>query len=442
MTEVSRLAAGALLVLLPLCGGAVLVTAVLAGGADAPKVTLADFARPAGIPYPGTAAPTAEQVALGARLFRDPRLSGNGKIACATCHDPDLAFSDGVERGKGITNETLPRHTPTIWNLAWNEALFWDGRATSLEDQAKGPIENPKEMGQPIGDGAKTLAADPDMVAAFGKAFPADPGVTPANIQAALADYERTMVSPPTKFDRYVAGDEAALNDSEKNGFKLFTGRGNCVSCHSGWAFTDRAFHDIGLPGDDRGRGAILNLAKVDHAFKTPSLRELAWTAPYMHDGSKATLEDVVRHYESGGIDRPTRSPDLPKSLQLSDDERRDLVAFLETLSSELPPKPDPSIAFLGAPPPLPPAVTTSQVSQRNKAFTPLAVKVKRGETLKIFNDDTRPHNVRVFDPRLTFDSGLQEPGESASVAFNADGTFEVFCGIHPSMKLRVMVEP
>lgn len=436
MPKVSRLLARALVVLAPLTTGVAVLSAVLAGVG---KVTLADFARPAGIPYPGGRPPTALQVALGARLFHDLRLSGNDKIACATCHDPDLAFNDGVERGKGITNEPLPRHTPALWNLAWNEVLFWDGRASSLEEQSKGPIENPKEMGQPIAEGARKLAADPDMAAAFAKAFPANPGVTPANIQAALADYERTLVSPPTRFDRYVAGDETALNQAEKNGFKLFTGRGNCVSCHSGWAFTDRDFHDIGLPGDDRGRGAIIKLPQVDHAFKTPSLRELVWTAPYMHDGSKATLEDVVRHYESGGVERPTRSPDLPRSLELSDEERHDLVAFLETLSSELPPKPDPAITFLGAPPP-PPAVTTSQVSQRNKAFTPLAVKLKRGETLTIRNDDTRPHNVRVFDPRLKFDSGLQEPGETASVGFNADGTFEVFCGIHPSMKLSVTV--
>ena len=416
-----------------------------AGGGEprpSPQFLLrATFARPASIPYPGPTPPTPEQIALGQRLFNDPRLSANGQFACSTCHDPELAFTDGVIRGKGVPGQPLARHTPALWNLAWAETLFWDGRAASLEDQAKGPIENPLEMAQPITIGATKLAADPELVAAFAHAFPADPHVTPETIVKALADYERTLVSPPTRFDRFIGGDDAALSASEQNGLALFTGRAKCVSCHSGWAFTDRAFHDIGLPTDDLGRGAVIGLDAVDHAFKTPSLRELAWTAPYMHDGSLATLDDVVRHYESGGIPRASRSPDLPHDLTLTDDERRDLVAFLGSLSSERPPRPDAGIGFSGVPVPLPAAVATSQVMQKNKAFTPTVVRIKAGETLRIVNDDTRPHNVRVFDPRLKFNSGLQEPGDTASITFGASGTFDIFCAIHPSMKLKVEVE-
>ena len=399
------------------------------------------FARPAAIPYPGTAPPNAEQIGLGARLFSDVRLSANGEISCSTCHDSELAFTDGVMRGQGIAKVPLARHTPALWNLAWSETLFWDGRAPSLEAQARGPIEHPLEMGQTIAAVAGVLAADPKTSAEFARAFPGDPLVTPDTIVRALAAYERTLVSPPTRFDRFVAGDDAALSPSERIGYDLFTGRAQCVSCHSGWAFTDRAFHDIGLPTDDLGRGPVIGLPAVNHAFKTPSLRELNWTAPYMHDGSLATLEDVARHYESGGIDRPSRSPDLPHNLILSDDERAGLVAFLGTLSSERPPRPDASIGFTGAPVAAPVPVATSEVVQRDKAFMPAAVRVKRGEALHIINDDTRPHNVRVFDPRLTFDSGLQEPGETARITFPESGTFDVFCAIHPSMKLKVKVE-
>ena len=403
------------------------------------------FARPASIPYPGPTPPTPAQIALGQRLFSEPRLSANGQVSCATCHDPELAFTDGVTRGQGVGKVPLARHTPSLWNLAWSETLFWDGRAPSLEAQARGPIEHPLEMAQPIATGAEKLSADPDLAAAFATAFPTDPPphptISPETIVQALAAYERTLVSPPTRFDRFAAGDDSALSPSERIGYGLFTGRAQCVSCHSGWAFTDRGFHDIGLPSEDLGRGPVIGLSAVDHAFKTPTLRELNWTAPYMHDGSLATLEDVVRHYESGGIPRPTRSPDLPKNLTLTDDERAGLVAFLGSLSSERPPRPDTSIGFAGAPPPVPAPVTTSEVVQRGKAFSPTNVRIKPGETLHIINDDTRPHNVRIFDPRLTFDSGLQEPGETARITFPEGGTFEAFCAIHPSMKLKVEVK-
>ena len=174
-----------------------------------------------------------------------------------------------------------------------------------------------------------------DSVRAFADAFPEAPKVDASNLAKAIATYERTFVSPDTRFDRWIAGDEQALTASEIAGFRLFTGKAQCVKCHSGFTFTDYAFHDIGLPGDDRGRGAVLRLDAAEHAFKTPGLREIGRSAPFMHDGSLATLEDVLRHYVSGIVDRPTLSKDLTRGIRLSDAERADLIAFLGTLTSE-----------------------------------------------------------------------------------------------------------
>jgi cytochrome c peroxidase len=176
--------------------------------------------------------------------------------------------------------------------------------------------------------------------------------------------------------------------------------------------------------------------------FKTPTLRELAWTAPYMHDGSLATLEDVVRHYEKGGVARPTRSKDLPAGLKLTEEERADLVAFLESLSSETPPQPsgEPWVGA-GRAPVAPPPRDTTVVSQAGKAFAPARVRIEAGRTLTVLNDDTRTHNVRIFHPELDFNSAAQEPKESITIAFPLPGTYEAFCGIHPSMRLTVDVQ-
>ncbi len=401
------------------------------------------FRRPDFIPVPADNIPTPARIALGKRLFNETRLSGNDKIACSTCHDPALSYTDGVARGKGIAKLPLPRHTPSLWNVAWARAYFWDGRADSIEAQAPIPIGNPNEMGQPLARGAEKIASDPSYTRDFAKAFPHHPPITPDHIDKAIASFERTLVSPPTRFDRWIEGDAKALSASEIRGFKLFTGKAQCTNCHSGWAFTDYGFHDIGLPGDDLGRGPIIGLPAVNHAFKTPSLRELVWTAPYMHDGSLATLDNVIDHYVSGGIMRPTRSPDFPKHLSLGNDERNDLIAFLESLSSDLPPKPATDIplengATLAE---KQPAITTSMVTQKNKTFRPGHIEIAKGETLTVVNDDTRPHNVRIADPGLKYNSGVQEPGERIAIPFKQAGSFEVFCGIHPNMRLTVDVK-
>jgi cytochrome c peroxidase len=319
--------------------------------------------------------------------------------------------------------------------------VFWDGRARSLEEQVAGPIESPDEMAQPLPGVVARLDADPAMVRAFAEAFPETPKVDAANLAKAIATYERTFVSPETRFDRWVAGDAQALSKREIAGFRLFTGKAQCMNCHSGFAFTDDAFHDIGLPGDDRGRGAVLRLPAAEHAFKTPGLREIGRSAPYMHDGSLATLNDVLRHYQSGVVDRPTLSKDLPRGLKLSDSERADLIAFVGTLTSEGEPAlPDKFVPVKAGP--SAPAQQVSTVSQDDKTFHPGHIALALGARLWIVNNDTRTHNVRVFDPAFDFDSGAQEPGETVEMAFPAAGRFLVFCGIHPKMELYVDVAP
>ena len=311
------------------------LAAPAAHSADDLAALKAAFRRPAKVPFPANNPYSEQKRALGEALFHDKRLSVDGSLACASCHERGKGFADGKVEGRGVPGRALKRHTPTLWNLAWSAPVFWDGRARSLEEQVAGPIESPDEMAQPLGPLIERLAADPATARAFAEAFPEAPRVDAANLAKAIATYERTFVSPSTRFDRWIDGDEQALTRNEIAGFKLFAGKAQCVKCHSGFTFTDYAFHDIGLPGDDRGRGAVLRLEAAEHAFKTPGLREIGRSAPYMHDGSLATLEDVLRHYVSGIVDRPTLSKDLTRGIKLSDAERADLIAFLGTLTSE-----------------------------------------------------------------------------------------------------------
>lgn len=402
------------------------------------------FERPISLPSPNGSVVTPASVALGERLFNNPRLSGNGKISCATCHDPKLGLADGARVSTaGATGKPLLRHTPTLWNVAWVPKLMWDGRADGLEQQAALPMSHPDEMASSPEAAAGRLSTDPEMVRLFASTFTDAPAVSGPNVLAAIAAYERTLVSPPTRFDRWVAGDDAALSHEERLGLSIFAGKGRCTGCHIGFAFTDHGFHDIGLSTSDLGRGPIAGIAAVNHAFKTPTLRELAWTAPYMHDGSMATLEEVVRHYEGGGIARPSRSKDMPSRLTLNGEERSALVAFLESLSSDEPPRPS-SERWVRVHSPAAQreaAVSTTRISQRDRQFSPDAIKIRRGERITILNDDTRTHNVRIASPDLDFNSGAQEPGESVLLQLDRAGVFEAHCGIHPTMRLRIEVE-
>lgn len=292
-----------------------------------------EYQRPGEIPFPADNPLTMDKVNLGWTLFFDPRLSGSNAISCASCHNPALAWGDGLPKGIGHGATQLGRRSPTILNLAWADLLMWDGRKASLEDQALGPIETPAEMNQNADDLLGKLAAIPEYRNRFAAAFPGE-GLTKHTLAKALATYERTVVSGIAPFDRWIAGDETAISDQAKRGFDLFNGKANCASCHGGWSFTDHGFYDIGLPDDDIGRAAHLKLPSMQHAFKTPTLREVARRAPYMHDGSLPTLEAVVRHYDGGFVKRPSVSPNV-KPLGLSDQEVADLVAFMETLTGE-----------------------------------------------------------------------------------------------------------
>jgi cytochrome c peroxidase len=409
-------------------------------GSDELAALKVAFRRPSTVPFPADNPYSEKKRALGEALFHDPRLSVDNSRSCASCHDSTKGFADGRAQGSGVPGRALKRHTPTLWNLAWAAPVFWDGRARSLEDQVAGPIESPDEMAQPMASVVARLSADPAMQRAFAEAFPQAPKVDAGNLAQAIATFERTFVSPDTRFDRWIAGGTAALTEREIAGFRLFTGKAGCANCHSGFAFTDYAFHDIGLPGDDRGRGAVLRLPVAEHAFKTPGLREIARSAPYMHDGSLATLEDVLRHYEKGVVERPTLSKDLTRPLAISDSERADLLAFLGTLTGDIAPTPPQKIVAANQGPTAP-ATRVSTVSQDDKTFHPTHIALRSGDRLWVVNNDTRTHNIRIFDPALDFDSGAQEPGETVEIAFPKSGSFLVFCGIHPKMELYVDVD-
>jgi cytochrome c peroxidase len=295
---------------------------------------LKQYARPKSIMYPAENGYSAERELLGKTLFFDPRLSGSNWISCATCHNPALSWGDGLPKAIGHGMQVLGRRTPTILNLAWSPALFWDGRAASLEEQALGPIAAPGEMNMPLEQMVGKIRALPGYRSMFDKAYPNET-IDEKTIAKAIANFERTIVSGKAPFDRWVEGDASAMSTEAKRGFALFNGKANCAKCHSGWRFTDDSFHDIGIAGSDPGRGKLFQtVVAMQHGFKTPSLRNVERRAPYMHDGSEASLEEVVELYAAGGrVKRPSLSAEI-RPLNLTDQDKRDLVAFLKTLTS------------------------------------------------------------------------------------------------------------
>jgi cytochrome c peroxidase len=292
------------------------------------------FARPVEVSAPSDPAGI-EKVALGHDLFRDPRLSGDGARSCASCHDPAKGYTNGKPKGEGLGGVALPRNVPAIYNLAWSKQFFWDGRAASLEAQARFPLLAPDELASNFALIVSRLDSDAAIKERFARAFPEHPQVSETAILEALAVYERTLVSPPSRFDRWVAGDDEALTETESEGFDLFVGKAGCVACHGGWRFTDDAFHDIGLKGSDPGRGGVEGGVPGLAQFKTPSLRELTYTAPYMHGGSLQDLRAVVDHYAGGLVHRPSLDANVVRDLILTEDEKTALISFLCTLSTD-----------------------------------------------------------------------------------------------------------
>ncbi|MBL8832039.1 MAG: c-type cytochrome [Rhodospirillales bacterium] len=290
------------------------------------------YRRPAEIPFPAANPYTPEKAALGKALFFEPRLSGAQNMTCATCHNPSFGWEVPVKTAIGAKNEPLGRQAPTVLNVAWMEHFFWDGRAPNAEAQAKGPIEADVEMNLPLAEAVKRLGAIPEYRTWFGRVFPGE-GITPDSIVKAIATFERTVVASYSPFDAWIDGDENAIPAAAKRGFELFNSKAKCNACHTGWNFTDNRFHNIGTPSDDIGRGKYEpQNVKAQGAFKTPSLRDIEQRAPYMHNGSVATLVDVMVHYVTGGGDSPSKSP-LMQPVPLNADEVNDIVAFMRSLT-------------------------------------------------------------------------------------------------------------
>ena len=299
----------------------------------------AHAAEPAGLPpvvHPKDNPSTPEKVLLGKQLYFDKRLSGDDSVSCATCHDPAKGFSNGEAVASGVGGLKGGRNSPTVLNSAYQKFQFWDGRAATLEEQALGPIQNPIEMKMTLDDVVGKLNKIEGYRTQFQQIFGTD--VTSEGMAKAIAAYERTILSGNAPYDKYKAGQQDALSESALRGMKLFFGKANCSACHSGPNFTDNAFHNIGVKSDDEGRAAISKIAGDKGAFKTPTVRDIARTGPYMHDGSLTTLEEVVEHYNKGGTPNEFLDEEI-YALKLTDQEKADLLAFMKEglASSEYP---------------------------------------------------------------------------------------------------------
>jgi cytochrome c peroxidase len=277
---------------------------------------------------------TADKAALGKRLFHEKELSEDRTLSCASCHDPERSFTDNRPVAEGVRAQRGERNTPSIVNRALGKHQFWDGRAKTLELQALGPIANPLEMNLSVAEAVTRLKKVPGYTTEFQKAFGG--GITPARIAEALAHYERTVYSVESPFDRFLDGDGKALSVSARKGLELFGGKAKCGECHAGINFTDENFHTVGVGGVKQlGRAAVTKQNKDRGGFKTPGLREVARTAPYMHDGSLATLADVIEWYDRGGDPHPNKDKRI-HPLNLTVEEKKALVAFLESLTGRV----------------------------------------------------------------------------------------------------------
>jgi cytochrome c peroxidase len=290
------------------------------------------------IPAPPENQLTAERIRLGRKLFHDPLLSRDRSVSCASCHDPRRAFTDGRPVAQGVHGRTGNRRTPPILNRAYGKSFFWDGRSSTLEEQVLQPIQNPKEMDLTLEEAMRRLRASDDYLREFQVAFGRD--AQAADLANALASYVRSILAGASPYDRFVNGDRQALSEQARAGLRLFRGKAGCVACHVGPNFTDERFHNTGVGCTeagcaDEGRAAVTGRPEDRGAFKTPTLRESARAAPYMHDGSLATLEDVIEHYDKGGRPNPWLDPEM-HPLKLTEAEKRSLLAFLQALSGEV----------------------------------------------------------------------------------------------------------
>ena len=263
------------------------------------------------MPVPEDNPITRSKLELGRKLFHDRRLSRTGAVACASCHDPARAFSDTRPLAVGVFGRVGKRHAPALINRGYGRSFFWDGRITTLEEQVLKPIQDPNEMDLSLAEASSRV------------------GLSVPAISHSLATYIRSILSGNSPYDRFINGDRRALDAEQQRGMQIFRGRGNCTACHVGPTFSDERFHNTGVAWQndrlqDEGRG--------NGTFKTPTLREVGRTAPYMHDGSVATLTDVINFYSEGGRANPSLDSDI-RPLRLTDEEKRALIRFLESLS-------------------------------------------------------------------------------------------------------------
>jgi cytochrome c peroxidase len=307
-------------------------------------VALCGFLSTPGAAADDAAAPSVDRatvrVELGQRLFFDPILSKDRTVSCATCHKPEHAFADTSAVSAGIGGKLGTRNTPTVMNASGRTMLFWDGRAETLEDQAIFPIENPVEMGLPIAEALERINGDASYREQFQQAY--ESPATPRTLGRALAAFQKTLDTVNSPYDRYAAGNDAAISESAKRGRLLFIGKAKCGECHSGDDFTSDRLRNIGLFDgrklSDRGRGAVTNKTADDGLFKVPSLRNVAVTAPYMHNGMFRTLREVIDYYDEPDKVVPEakgRDASMQSALRLTEQEKTDLAAFLQSLTDD-----------------------------------------------------------------------------------------------------------
>jgi cytochrome c peroxidase len=300
----------------------------------------ADFRTPLGlppIPWPEDNPYSPARAELGRTLFFDGRLSANGIVSCAFCHEPDHAFAGSTALSRGVNGKPEARRTPTLINRAWGKSQFWDGRAPTLEAQVVVPLTNPNEMGMTPEQAVQKISGIQGYAPLFAAAF-GDSAVTFDRITKAIATFERTIVSGNSAYDRYLAGDKSALTRRQKDGLDFFNKKGECAECHSGPNFTNEKFANLGIgsaqANPDPGREDITEKRGDLGRFKTPTLRDLARRAPYMHDGSEKTLSDVLDVYAKGGLPNPHLDTRLTP-FYLDQETRQDVLAFLDALNGE-----------------------------------------------------------------------------------------------------------
>jgi cytochrome c peroxidase len=290
-------------------------------------------------PVPSGNLMTKDKIALGKRLFFDPRLSVNGSISCAFCHVPTAGYADPKPVSLGVGGKRGGRNAPPVLNAAYFPLQFWDGRAGSLEEQALGPLTNPVEMANPdYRSIVLRLRRIREYRIMFARVFGGQVSID--HVAQALSAFERTLVTPDSPYDRYMMGDKNALTAAQKRGLAIFRGKGRCAICHNGGLLSDLSYHNLGVPQTgpmrvDVGRYAVTHDPMDKGKFRTPTLRNVALTAPYMHDGAFRTLKEVVDFYDNGGGKSPFAKDSLIVPLHLSLQDKKDLVEFLKSLSGE-----------------------------------------------------------------------------------------------------------